>query len=826
MSYTPQQQQQSSQQANQQQSSHQQPQYRTNTGGSSHFPALRTGVKMRGNSSNNTNAASWILKCTDVPQFDALQAQADLFRTDDKLHLRNLCSDTARCASLLAIHTSRASYKPVAALGVNNNPKSGGSGSGSSKTTAAATGATGATSTTTTTTSLQGFQHKMILDYSRQRVTGETMEQLFDLADAVGLAERCWAFKEGAPINATEGLPVLHHVLRMPAYYKLELSESVGEQRGDTITGNINNTAGGGAMAQLSPQERFQQQQQHEQHIQQLNINNSNTNTTQQQQVAARGNMVWGREPSNPYLMSPLSSSQQQQQPGPMDGRTVLRKVHKLRSRVQEYAYRVRSGDITSVTGQHTLKNTIVIATGGTHLGTESVATALAADPVASAAAGAHRKLRFVSHNDPVNFYTATRDLNPAETLLIIISPTFATSTDNNTPVLLNARTALEWLVHGIQAKSNTATSTLHHHHHHGRNAASKFSKGDIVAKHVLAITQDHPSTLQRCREWGISSSNIFALPNWVKARYSVCSVVGLLPLSLQYSYPVMSDFLDGAHDMDEHFFHAPLRENIPVILGLLGVWNSTFLGYNCRCLLPFADALQRFPAYVQHVDMESNGKRVALDGTPLLHRSGEIDFGESGAQHSFFQLLHQGRVVPADFIGFMENPQPADLQGEAVSNHDELMSHFFAQPDALAYGKTLVDLVQEGTPEPLREHMAYSGNRPSSSLLLTRLDAFAMGQLVALFEHRTAVQGFVWGINSFDQFGLELGAVSAKHVRAQLSASRKTGASVQGFNASTSTLLEHYLANEKQQRAAADMASSSQPQQQPENAPGRSLFP
>ena len=269
-----------------------------------------------------------------------------------------------------------------------------------------------------------------------------------------------------------------------------------------------------------------------------------------------------------------------------------------------------------------------------------------------------------------------------------------------------------------------------------------------------------------------------------------------------------MSDFLDGAHDMDEHFFHVPLRDNIPVILGLIGVWNSTFLGYNCRCILPYSDALRDFPAFVQHVDMESNGKRVAMDGTPLLHRSGEIDVGDP--RHALFQLLHQGRVVPADFIGFMESPHPVDLPSEAVSNHDELMSHFFAQPDALAYGKTLVDLGQEGTPEPLREHMAYTGNRPSSSLLMTRLDAFAMGQLVALYEHRTAVQGFVWGINSFDTFGLELGSMSAKHVRAQLSASRKTGASVQGFNASTSALLEQYLAHGKQQQQQTTSTSNS----------------
>lgn len=199
---------------------------------------------------------------------------------------------------------------------------------------------------------------------------------------------------------------------------------------------------------------------------------------------------------------------------------------------------------------------------------------------------------------------------------------------------------------------------------------------------------------------------------------------------------------------------------------------------------------------------MESNGKRVGLDGSPLLHRSGEVNFGGCAAtlQHSFFQLFHQGRVVPADFIGLMESQQP-NLPGQAdqvISNHDELMSNFFAQPDALAYGKTLMDLNQEGAPEPLREHMVVTGNRPSSSILITKLDAYAIGQLLAVYEHRTAVQGFMWGINSFDQFGNDFGKIMARHVKAQLSASRRTGASVQGFNSSTSSLLEHYLAHGK----------------------------
>ena len=251
---------------------------------------------------------------------------------------------------------------------------------------------------------------------------------------------------------------------------------------------------------------------------------------------------------------------------------------------------------------------------------------------------------------------------------------------------------------------------------------------------------------------------------------------------------------------MDEHFFHAPLRDNIPVILGLLLVWNSTFLGYSCRAVLPYSQALRDFPPLLQKIDMESNAKRVALDGTPLLHYSGQVVFGDCGtvSQSTFFQLLHQGRVVPTDFIGFMEPQRPVDLPGEAVSNHDELMANFFAQPDALAYGKTLVDLVQEGAPEPLREHMVLTGNRPSNSILISKLDAFGTGQLLAMYEQAAAVVGFVWGINSFDQYGLELGRMLAKTVRAQLSASRKTGASVQGFNYSTSNMLEHYLAHGK----------------------------
>jgi glucose-6-phosphate isomerase len=575
----------------------------------------------------NTMHRSWTLKCTDVPQSDALQAAADSFRTDDKLHLRSLCNDSARCAGLMAVHQSEGG-------------------------------------------------RKVILDYSRQQVTGETMDLLFDLADAVGFTERRAEMQSGVRINSSEDRAVLHHVLRMPKNYDYD---------------------------------------------------------------------------QNP------------------DGAKILGDVHAVRSRIADFSEKVRTGEYTGVTGK-VLKNVISIGIGGSSLGPEFVMEALRADS-RGLQTSEGRILRFLANVDPVDFHVTTQDLDPEETLVIVVSKTFTTA-----ETMLNARTMRKWLVHSLRGDG--------------------IGDADIVAKHMVAVS----TNIQACREFGILEPRVFGIWDWVGGRFSVTSAVGLVPLSLHYSYAVMEDFLNGAHNVDEHFFKSPLRDNIPVLLGLLGVWNSTFLGYGVRALLPYSQALKRFPAHIQQVDMESNGKRVALDGTPLMHPSGEINFGEPGTngQHSFYQLMHQGRVVPADFIGFMESQQPVDMSGEPVSNHDELMSNFFAQPDALAYGKTMADLVQEGVPEELRAHMVFSGNRPSSSILMTKLDAFAVGQLLALYEHRTAVQGFIWGINSFDQWGVELGKVLAMQVRAQLTASRTTFASVQGFNSSTSSLLEAYLAHGK----------------------------
>ncbi|CAN1323482.1 Glucose-6-phosphate isomerase, cytosolic [Linum perenne] len=264
--------------------------------------------------------------------------------------------------------------------------------------------------------------------------------------------------------------------------------------------------------------------------------------------------------------------------------------------------------------------------------------------------------------------------------------------------------------------------------------------------------------------------------------------------------------FLKGAWSIDQHFSSAPFEKNLPVLLGLLSTWNVSFLGYPARAILPYSQALEKFAPHIQQVrtggctcpgsSMESNGKGVSIDGVPLPLETGEIDFGEPGTngQHSFYQLIHQGRVIPCDFIGVIKSQQPVYLEEEIVNNHDELMSNFFAQPDALAYGKTPEQLLKENVPDHLIPHKTFSGNRPSISLLLSSLDAYKIGQLLAIYEHRVAVQGFIWGINSFDQWGVELGKSLATQVRKQLNASRTKKEQVQGFNSSTTRLLNKYL--------------------------------
>ncbi|XAR61776.1 Glucose-6-phosphate isomerase [Bertholletia excelsa] len=441
------------------------------------------------------------------------------------------------------------------------------------------------------------------------------------------------------------------------------------------------------------------------------------------------------------------------------DGKNVVPDVWEVLDKMKEFSEKVRRGSWVGVTGKP-LTNVIAIGIGGSFLGPLFVHTALQTDPEAVECAKG-RQLRFLANVDPIDVARNITGLNPETTLVVVVSKTFTTA-----ETMLNARTLREWI-----------SSTL---------------GPEAVAKHMVAVS----TNLKLVQEFGIDPDNAFAFWDWVGGRYSVCSAVGVLPLSLQYGFTVVEKFLKGASSIDQHFYSAPFDKNIPVLLGLLSIWNVSFLGYPARAILPYSQALEKLASHIQQVSMESNGKGVSIDGVVLPYETGEIDFGEPGTngQHSFYQLIHQGRVIPCDFIGVVKSQQPVYLKGEIVSNHDELMSNFFAQPDALAYGKTPEQLHKENVPRHLIPHKTFSGNRPSLSLLLPSLSAYNIGQLLAIYEHRIAVEGFIWGINSFDQWGVELGKSLASQVRKQLHASRRQGKPVEGFNFSTTTMLERYL--------------------------------
>ncbi|XP_050217981.1 glucose-6-phosphate isomerase, cytosolic [Mercurialis annua] len=441
------------------------------------------------------------------------------------------------------------------------------------------------------------------------------------------------------------------------------------------------------------------------------------------------------------------------------DGKNVVPDVWSVLDKIKDFSERIRTGSWVGATGKP-LTDVIAIGIGGSFLGPLFVHTALQTDPEAKKSAKG-RQLQFLANVDPIDVARNIAGLSPETTLVVVVSKTFTTA-----ETMLNARTLRAWI--------------------------SKELGPSAVAKHMVAVS----TNLTLVEKFGIDPNNAFAFWDWVGGRYSVCSAVGVLPLSLQYGFSIVEKFLQGASSIDRHFSSAPFEKNIPVLLGLLSVWNVSFLGYPTRAILPYSQALEKLAPHIQQVSMESNGKGVSIDGTPLPFGTGEIDFGEPGTngQHSFYQLIHQGRVIPCDFIGVVKSQQPVYLEGEVVNNHDELMSNFFAQPDALAYGKTAEQLQKENVPQHLIPHKTFTGNRPSVSILLSSLDAYKIGQLLAIYEHRVAVQGFIWGINSFDQWGVELGKSLASQVRKQLNASRTKGEPVEGFNFSTTTMLTRFL--------------------------------
>jgi len=453
-----------------------------------------------------------------------------------------------------------------------------------------------------------------------------------------------------------------------------------------------------------------------------------------------------------------------------VDGVNVVEEVHQVLDQVKHFTEVVRNGEILGYTGKR-LRNIISVGIGGSYLGPEFLHEVLKTEPEGINSALGYN-LRFLANVDPIDVERTCADLDPEETLIVVVSKTFTTA-----ETMLNARAMRQWLWDFMG------------------------NDKDVVRKHIVACSSI--SSIDKVKEFGIDTENyFFRFWDWVGGRYSVCSAVGAVPISLIYGFNLFEQFLKGAQSVDEHFKTTPMEKNIPVIMGLLGVWNHSFLGYKTRTTLPYAEALLRLPSHIQQLDMESNGKVMTKFGVEVDYNVGEIDFGEPGTngQHSFFQLLHQGQTAPCDFIGFCQSQHDLCLDNESLSSHDELMANFFAQPDALANGKTEDEVRAEGIEEELVPHRVFKGNRPSMSLLMPKLTAYAAGQLLAIYEHRTAVQGFIWDINSFDQWGVELGKKLANDVKSHLIDARQNAGDenhvVKASNPASTRILNYYVKN------------------------------
>lgn len=445
-------------------------------------------------------------------------------------------------------------------------------------------------------------------------------------------------------------------------------------------------------------------------------------------------------------------------------GEDVVAEVHKVLDQIKEFSNKIRNGTLKGATGE-ILTNLICVGIGGSYLGSEFLVESLKTEPTAAKNAEG-RTIRFLANVDPIDVARATSGLCPTKTLVVIISKTFTTA-----ETMLNAKSLRQWLKDGLKGNA------------------------DAVGKHMCAVS----TNLDLTSKFGIDSDRVFGFWDWVGGRFSVTSAVGVLPLAIHFGFDVVEQLLKGCHEMDQHFLTAPLEQNLPMLMGLLSVYNASVLDLECVAVLPYCQAMHRFAAHIQQLTMESNGKGVDIEGKTLGCQAGEIYFGEPGTngQHSFYQLLHQGRIIPAELIGFRKSQQPINLEGEEVSNHDELMCNFFAQPDALAFGKTAEELKEEGVSAELIPHKTFTGNRPSIMLLLPECNAFYLGMLLSLYENRVATEGFVWGINSFDQWGVELGKVLAKDIRKVLRASRQgKQADVSRLCQPTQRLLKSYLSS------------------------------
>jgi glucose-6-phosphate isomerase len=435
-----------------------------------------------------------------------------------------------------------------------------------------------------------------------------------------------------------------------------------------------------------------------------------------------------------------------------VDGQNVVADVHEVLDAMGDFTDRLRSGEWTGATGER-IKTVVNIGIGGSDLGPVMVDQALRHYADAGITA------RFVSNVDPADLVAKLDGLDPATTLFIVASKTFSTL-----ETLTNATAARRWL-----------TDVL----------------GDAaVSKHFVAVSTNK----KLVDDFGINTDNMFGFWDWVGGRYSVDSAIGLSVMAV-IGRERFAEFLAGFHIVDEHFRTAPLEANAPALLGLIGLWYNDFFGAQSRAVLPYSNDMSRFAAYLQQLTMESNGKSVRADGTPVTTDTGEIFWGEPGTngQHAFYQLLHQGtRLVPADFIGFSQPTDDLATADGSGSMHDLLMSNFFAQTQVLAFGKTAQEIAAEGTPPDVVPHKVMPGNRPTTSILATKLTPSVVGQLIALYEHQVFTEGVIWGIDSFDQWGVELGKTQAKALLPVITAE---GSPAQQSDTSTDALVRHYRA-------------------------------
>ncbi|QHA08155.1 glucose-6-phosphate isomerase [Streptomyces broussonetiae] len=432
-----------------------------------------------------------------------------------------------------------------------------------------------------------------------------------------------------------------------------------------------------------------------------------------------------------------------------VDGENVVPKVHAVLDKMGRFADRVRSGEWTGHTGKR-IRNVVNIGIGGSDLGPAMAYEALR--PYTA------RELtfRFVSNVDGADLHEATRDLDPAETLFIVASKTFTTI-----ETITNATSARSWLLKAFDGDDKA------------------------VAKHFVALS----TNAEKVGEFGIDPDNMFEFWDWVGGRYSYDSAIGL-SLMIAVGPDRFREMLDGFHLVDEHFRTAPAEANAPLLLGLLGIWYGNFYDAQSHAVLPYSHYLSKFTAYLQQLDMESNGKSVQRDGEPVQWQTGPVVWGTPGTngQHAYYQLIHQGtKLIPADFIGFAR--PIGELSGELKAQHDLLMANFFAQTQALAFGKSAEEVRAEGVPEEQVAHRTFHGDHPTTTILAGELTPSVLGQLIALYEHKVFVQGAVWNIDSFDQWGVELGKVLAKRVEPALT----EGADVPGLDPSSKALVAAY---------------------------------